>query len=116
MRDIAALSASDASAILSLDFRGRDFLGPPELLEQPSLWPNRLIVMTLARIGSSDGPDLERLAMIRQRAGARRVYAAGGVRGAADLEALRRAGAAGVLVASALHDGRLSPTDLAEFS
>jgi phosphoribosylformimino-5-aminoimidazole carboxamide ribotide isomerase len=116
MRDIGAFRATGAAAILSLDFRGADFLGPPDLLEQPSLWPDCIIVMTLARVGSSDGPDLERLAMIRQRAGARRLYAAGGVRDAADLEALRRAGAAGVLVASALHDGRLSPADLAKFS
>jgi phosphoribosylformimino-5-aminoimidazole carboxamide ribotide isomerase len=116
VHDIEAFRVADATAILSLDFRGSDFLGPPDLLEQPSLWPNRIIVMTLARVGSSDGPDLERLAMIKQRAGARRLYAAGGVRGAADLEALRRAGAAGVLVASALHDGRLTPADLAKLS
>ena len=102
-------------AILSLDFRGENFVGPPALLEQPALWPERIIVMTLARVGSGDGPDLERLASIRQRAPARRVYAAGGVRGRDDLEALRNAGAAGILVASALHDGRLTPTDLAAF-
>jgi phosphoribosylformimino-5-aminoimidazole carboxamide ribotide isomerase len=116
MRDIGALRASGAAAILSLDFRGVDFLGPPDLLDEPSLWPDCIIVMTLARVGSNDGPDLERLAMVKQRAGARRLYAAGGVRDAVDLEALRRAGAAGVLVASALHDGRLSPADLAKFS
>jgi phosphoribosylformimino-5-aminoimidazole carboxamide ribotide isomerase len=115
MRDIGALRASGAAAILSLDFRGVDFLGPPDLLDEPSLWPDCIIVMTLARVGSSDGPDLERLAMVRQHAGARRLYAAGGVRDAADLEALRRAGATGVLVASALHDGRLSPADLTGF-
>jgi phosphoribosylformimino-5-aminoimidazole carboxamide ribotide isomerase len=116
IRDIGAFRASGAAAILSLDFRGLDFLGPADLLEQPSLWPDCIIIMTLARVGSSDGPDLERLAMVKQRAGARRLYAAGGVRDAADLEALRRVGAAGVLVASALHDGRLSPADLAKFS
>jgi HisA/HisF family protein len=116
MRDIGAFRARGAAAILSLDFRGADLLGPPELLVEPRLWPGRIIVMTLARVGSSDGPDLERLALIKQRAGAaRRVYAAGGVRSRADLEALRNAGAAGVLVASALHDGRLTPADLAEF-
>jgi phosphoribosylformimino-5-aminoimidazole carboxamide ribotide isomerase len=102
-------------AILSLDFRGGDFLGPIALLEQPSLWPDRVIVMTLARVGSGAGPDMERLGLIKQRAGARLVYAAGGVRGRADLDALRAAGAAGVLVASALHDGRLTSADLDGF-
>jgi phosphoribosylformimino-5-aminoimidazole carboxamide ribotide isomerase len=103
------------TAILSLDFRGADFLGPRQLPDTPSLWPDRIICMTLARVGSSDGPDLARLAAIKQRAGVRRVYAAGGVRHRADLEALQHAGAAGVLVASALHDGRLTSADLARF-
>ncbi|GAC1341347.1 MAG: HisA/HisF-related TIM barrel protein [Beijerinckiaceae bacterium] len=108
--DVAAPAAGHI--ILSLDFRGADFLGPPQLLEQPILWPDRVIVMTLARVGGADGPDLARLAQIRTRAGNRRVYAAGGVRGRSDLAALRAAGAAGVLVASALHDGRLSSADM----
>ena len=64
--------------------------------------------MTLGRVGSGAGPDLDRLAAIRARAGARRLYAAGGVRDKADLAALKDAGAAGVLVASALHDGKIS--------
>ncbi len=106
----------DPDAILSLDFRGEDFVGPPALLEQPALWPQRVIVMTLARVGSGAGPDLERLASIKARGGACGVYAAGGVRDRADLEALRDAGMAGVLVASALHDGRLTPADLADFA
>jgi phosphoribosylformimino-5-aminoimidazole carboxamide ribotide isomerase len=115
MRASESRKAIAPTAILSLDFRGVDFLGPRQLLETPSLWPDRVIAMTLARVGGGDGPDLERLASVQQRAGARRVYAAGGVRGRADLEALSQAGAAGVLVASALHDGRLTPADLADF-
>ncbi|HXT06779.1 MAG TPA: HisA/HisF-related TIM barrel protein [Roseiarcus sp.] len=109
----ATLVASRADALLSLDFRGEAFQGPPELLSQPKLWPNRVIVMTLHRIGGATGPDLERLAAIRARAGGRRIYAAGGVRDAADLAALKAVGAAGVLAASALHDGRIGPADWA---
>jgi HisA/HisF family protein len=111
----AIATRTEKRTILSLDFRGADFLGPPELLAEPRLWPERVIVMTLARVGSGAGPDLERLALIQRRAGTRRVYAAGGVRNRADLDALQRAGAAGVLVASALHDGRLTSADLADF-
>jgi phosphoribosylformimino-5-aminoimidazole carboxamide ribotide isomerase len=98
--------------ILSLDFRGESFVGPPALLERPSLWPARIIVMTLARVGSGSGPDLDRLAALQARAPDRRFIAAGGVRGPEDLAALRRQNAAGVLVASALHDGRLGPAEL----
>lgn len=99
--------------VLSLDFRGDAFLGPPALLDAPDLWPPRMIVMTLTRIGAGAGPDLARLAPIVACAGARRVYAAGGVRGVDDLARLEEAGAAGALVASALHDGRITASDLA---
>jgi phosphoribosylformimino-5-aminoimidazole carboxamide ribotide isomerase len=37
------------------------------------------------------------------------IYSGGGVRDNADLLALESAGAAGALVATALHDGRLTP-------
>jgi len=99
--------------ILSLDFRSDTFIGPASLLASPSIWPQRVIVMTLARVGSAAGPDLEKLAAIRALAAARPVYAAGGVRDAEDLAALKRNGMAGVLVASALHDGRLTHADMA---
>jgi phosphoribosylformimino-5-aminoimidazole carboxamide ribotide isomerase len=116
-RDVATLSflmrrpAAASRTVLSLDFAGDRFLGPPELLE-PRLWPSRVIVMTLARVGSGEGPDLQRLAPLLGRAGGRQVYAAGGVRDAGDLKALAAAGAAGVLIASALHDGRIGREEL----
>ncbi|MEM7222818.1 MAG: HisA/HisF-related TIM barrel protein [Pseudomonadota bacterium] len=97
---------------LSLDFRDGAFLGPPKLFRDAALWPRDVIVMTLARVGGTLGPDLESLIEIRRRAPERRIYGAGGVRDGKDLKALAAAGAAGVLVASALHDGRLGPEDL----
>jgi uncharacterized protein related to proFAR isomerase len=97
---------------LSLDFRGEAFLGPAALLAQPETWPDRIIVMTLARVGGGQGPDLARLARIAALAGPhRKVYAAGGVRDANDLFALRAAGAAGALVATALHAGTIEAGD-----
>lgn len=101
------LLQDERSWVLSLDYRGDTPLGPPGLFATPALWPERVIVMTLARVGSGHGPDLDRLRAIRALAPDRRVYAAGGVRNEADLLALRELGCAGALVASALHDGRL---------
>ena len=98
--------------VLSLDFRGEAFQGPAEILAEPALWPRRVIVMTLARVGSGAGPDLERLAAIRSIAGNREIYAAGGVRDAADLKALKAAGASGALIATALHERRVVRADL----
>lgn len=115
-RDVDAVRALRGDAILSLDFRGEDFVGPPSLLDDPSLWPCAVIAMTLARVGTSTGPDLLRLAAIAARAGDRRVYAAGGLRGPEDLCALAERGVAGILVASAIHDGRLRREHLSGFS
>lgn len=114
-QDAASFEAlrDDPRIILSLDFRGDTFLGPRALLDDESLWPRRLIVMTLARVGSDAGPDVARLETLVKSAGSRKIYAAGGLRGKDDLALLREAGAAGILVASALHDGRLRGEDLA---
>jgi HisA/HisF family protein len=100
-------------AILSLDFDAAGFRGPAELEKQPALWPQRVIAMTLARIGGGAGPDLERLALIKARAGRRKIYAAGGLRGAEDLARLAGLGLAGALVATALHEGRIGARELA---
>lgn len=93
---------------LSLDFRGETFLGPPEILADSTLWPRRVVVMTLARVGGGAGPDLGRIAAVLARAEGRAVYAAGGVRNAADLRDVAELGAAGALVATALHSGAIS--------
>ncbi|PWB93298.1 HisA/HisF-related TIM barrel protein [Methylosinus sporium] len=111
-RTVAPDLSRETGAILSLDFRGDEFLGPRALLDDPQLWPPRLIAMTLARVGAFAGPDLALLSSLERRAQGREIYAAGGLRDTRDLEALARIGVAGVLVASALHDGRLSAQEL----
>ncbi|HEY5226285.1 MAG TPA: HisA/HisF-related TIM barrel protein [Methylovirgula sp.] len=122
LRDIqtlAAVSREVAHAnrlLLSIDFRDDTYQGPAGLNAEVSLWLPRLIVMTLARVGSNAGPDLDRLRAMVAKAGARHaIYAAGGVRGPEDLAALADAGVRGVLIASALHDGRLDAKTLQRF-
>ncbi|NDV87271.1 nickel transporter [Aurantimonas aggregata] len=109
---VAAGFAGEGRAVLSLDFRGDEFLGPADLLEDAACWPQRVVVMTLAKVGSGAGPDLARLADIAGRAGGRSVFAAGGVRHSGDVAALWAAGIAGALVSTALHDGRLDVASL----
>jgi len=99
--------------ILSLDYRGGALLGKKEIERRVDLWPSRLILMTLDRVGTGGGPDADGLRRLRERAAPRAVFAAGGVRGEADIVALEEAGVAGALVATALHDGRLSAAALA---
>lgn len=98
-------------AVLSLDFTPQGYRGPEALLGEPELWPNQVIAMTLAQVGSDAGPDQALLARI-QAAARREVYAAGGVRDIHDLRQLHALGISGALVASALHAGRLTPADI----
>jgi phosphoribosylformimino-5-aminoimidazole carboxamide ribotide isomerase len=96
-----------ARAILSLDFTAHGYQGPPTLLHDTTLWPDIVIAMTLARVGSDAGPDIPKLKQIRKMTD-KQLYAAGGVRGIEDVRALQQLGADGVLVASALHTCKLT--------
>jgi phosphoribosylformimino-5-aminoimidazole carboxamide ribotide isomerase len=107
--------AGEPRIVLSLDFRGNAFQGPEELLE-PRLWPERVIVMTLARIGSDAGPDFDRLARLKEVSPRLKIYAAGGVRGRGDLLRLHEMNVEGALIASALHDGRLTAHDITDLA
>jgi phosphoribosylformimino-5-aminoimidazole carboxamide ribotide isomerase len=109
---LIAKHQGSARIVLSLDFRGYAFQGPQEILSEPALWPQRVIVMTLARVGSGAGPDLARLASIQSIACGREIYAAGGVRNADDLWALKETGVSGALIATALHERRIGAADL----
>jgi phosphoribosylformimino-5-aminoimidazole carboxamide ribotide isomerase len=102
--------------ILSLDFFSEGFRGPPSFLEEPDLWPQTVIVMTLAKVGSAAGPDFARLRQVKAKAGGRTVVAAGGVRNDADIRALASLGVTAALVATSLHNGSLTPKQLASLS
>lgn len=101
------------SAMLSLDFDGDRFRGPEPLLSDAELWPEQMIVISLARVGTGSGPDLERLGAICHRAGGRSVILGGGVRNAADLAAVAQSGARGALIATALHAGAITQKEIA---
>jgi len=109
-------NAIRARVVLSLDFRGDGFVGDHSLLDHPEVWPNRVIAMTLAAVGGDSGPDLSRLAEIRSAAPTANVFAAGGVRNLADLQSLADMGISGALVASALHAGTITASDLTKIA
>jgi phosphoribosylformimino-5-aminoimidazole carboxamide ribotide isomerase len=112
---LRGLSDDDAhgNLVLSLDYKDDRFLGPPDLLSATALWPQRIIVMTLSRVGSGGGPDLDLLHRWRVEAPAKKIFAAGGVRGGEDLLALADCGISGVLVATALHERRIGRAEIA---
>lgn len=94
--------------ILSLDFSFSGFLGPKALLESNEFWPERVIIMSLPSVGAKQGPDWERLTHLKQKWPRQNFIAAGGVRHEQDLQQLRGLGFRGVLVATALHQERIS--------
>jgi len=73
----------------------------------------RLLILDLARVGVGAGTGTEALCkLVRETCPGVELLAGGGVRGREDLERLRQCGVDGVLVASALHEGRLRAEDL----
>ena len=111
LRSLGALRdafAQPGTGVLSLDRRDGHRLDPAGCWDHPELWPGRVIVMTLERVGADAGPDLDTLREVRTRAPAAQVVGAGGIRNADDLARAQAAGAYAWLVASALHDGRLA--------
>jgi len=74
----------------------------------------RIIVLDLARVGMSSVTDTEGLCLcLLAMFPEPELIAGGGVRNVGDLRRLRQVGLSGVIVASALHDGRLNAADVA---
>jgi phosphoribosylformimino-5-aminoimidazole carboxamide ribotide isomerase len=111
------------AVVLSVDLRdGHTLSVDPQLAGLPALDAvarlhrtglHEVIVLDLARVGSGAGPDVRLLAELHAAFPHLELIAGGGVRDADDLRALRDAGAAGALVATALHNGVIGPRELA---
>jgi phosphoribosylformimino-5-aminoimidazole carboxamide ribotide isomerase len=117
-----ATELPDAPLVLSLDLRGGRVLSPDRALagmaaadaldRLAGAGAREAIVLDLARVGSGEGPDVALLGELHARVPDVGLLAGGGVRDAGDLRALADAGAAGALVATALHGGAIGPEDL----
>ena len=116
----------DVPLVLSLDLRasrvvspdaGLARLGATEALARLGQSGLReVIVLDLARVGSGAGPDIALVRELKARFPELELLAGGGVRDLADLRALAEAGAAGALVATALHGGAIGRDDLCALS
>jgi phosphoribosylformimino-5-aminoimidazole carboxamide ribotide isomerase len=114
----------DGALVLSVDLRDGRVLSPDAQLaglpatdalarlHSPGL--REAIVLDLARVGSGAGPDVALIAELHDAFPDLALLAGGGVRTVDDLRALEAAGAAGALVATALHRGVIGPRELAE--
>lgn len=70
-----------------------------------------LLVLDVGRVGTGGGVDLELVHALRRSFPAEQLLAGGGVGGRKDLDRLRDAGCDGVLVATAIHTGRVGAED-----
>jgi phosphoribosylformimino-5-aminoimidazole carboxamide ribotide isomerase len=112
---VSEIKAYRNNFILSLDYSNTNALGPDSLFSDPSFWPKNIIIMTLDRVGSNHGPDLNKLAEFCRRYPDNNFIAAGGIRNKQDCMLLSKAGVHQALVASALHSRAIKPEDIAEF-
>jgi phosphoribosylformimino-5-aminoimidazole carboxamide ribotide isomerase len=107
--------------VVSLDLRGEKvesgfefggFRGPVSLLREfQRMGVNQIIVLDLTRVGTEAGVNMPVLKeVLRNFSG--KVYVGGGVRDIRDLVELKNVGVFGVLVATALHLGRISLEEL----
>jgi len=113
--ELASLLSIAPQAVLSLDTRAEVPLGPANLFTLPQSWPQRVIVMTLDRVGAGTGPAFAQLRATAAQAPDKQLIAAGGVRNVQDLETLASMGVHAVLIASAIHDGTLDRAALSSF-
>jgi HisA/HisF family protein len=71
-----------------------------------------VIAIDLARVGTGRGPDVELLSRIHSTAPASTLVAGGGIRGWDDLVQVATAGCSAALVATALHNGRITAAEI----
>ena len=109
---VLELKTFNKNFILSLDYSISEALGALSLFSDPNLWPETIIIMTLNRVGSNQGPDLDKLNWFCRQYPHKHFIAAGGIRNSADLQALKQAGVQQALIASALHSGAIRRKDI----
>jgi len=124
LRSIDALSGPGAGRglVLSLDLGEAGLIGGwtggAPLREEEVLSRARqagfrsVVLLLLDRVGTVRGLPRERLLGLRQSTAGLDLIAGGGIAGLDDLRFLRDAGFSGALLATALHDGLVSPADL----
>jgi len=117
----AVMSLGNKCVIVSLDLKGgkvlvksgfEDCKDPMFLLREfKQMGVSEVIVLDLARVGSGEGVDADFVKKVIEEV-AIDVLVGGGVRDIKDLVELKKLGVSGVLLATALHSGKISITDL----
>ncbi|HLE74462.1 MAG TPA: HisA/HisF-related TIM barrel protein, partial [Candidatus Bathyarchaeia archaeon] len=113
----AVKSLGKERVVVSLDLKGEKvisgfelgrFRNPVDLLREfQGMGVDQIIVLDLARVGSGEGVNTPILKEVLRNLKIK-VFVGGGVRDIKDLVELKNIGVFGVLIATALHSGRIS--------
>ena len=101
--------------LLSLDFKNSKLLGPDKLLSTFTRWPKDVIILSLNRVGSASGPDIELIQALLKHFTDCNVYVGGGIKNADDLKKLQSSGISGTLLAKSLHTKSISAQEITHF-
>jgi len=109
-RVVVSLDLKGDKILVKLGFDG--CLNPVCLLKDfKDMGVSQIIVLDLARVGSGEGVNLDFLKKVIAEVGVE-VYVGGGVRDINDLIELKELGVSGALIATALHSGKISISQL----
>ena len=98
--------------ILSVDYRSGNFLGAPHTMQARNLWPTDVIILNLDQVGTNNGMALPDGLDFAELFDQYNIYYGGGINSLADLMQLKKRGAAGALLATALHGKTVNREDL----
>jgi len=98
--------------LLSLDFNKNGLINNSYLLNSSSIWPKKVIVMMLHNVGSNNGIDTKHLKNIISINKNSEIYLAGGIKNSNDIKSLNSKNIKGCLVATALHQQKITKKEL----
>ncbi len=105
-----------ANSVLSLDFSGKQFMGPEDVLAQPENWPEQVVILNLKNVGEQAGPDSQLVTRVKAINHHSKLIYGGGIRDESDLVCLDRQEVSASLIASALHSGTLTQSILSRYN
>ena len=112
LQDYQKIIKKNPDILLSLDFNEKGLINNSYLLNNSSIWPNKVIIMMLHRVGSSKGIDRKYLKNIISLNKNSEIYLAGGINDSNDIRSLNSRNIKGCLIATALHQQKITKKEL----
>ena len=102
--------------ILSIDINKKGNFYNSDILNYSDEWPKKVIIMMLHLVGSGEGIDISNIEKIIKYDSSSELFVAGGINSASNIKKLKSMDIKGCLIASALHQKKISRKDLIEYN